>query len=115
MEAEKLVQQVIVENPVEEKGERDEWADHVGWHRTEDIHGVGGREGGGRGGGLRRRPIPIPIKSDSLLPTSLVGIKEERGLFSPPQNTLPLLVFLIFSLLACIGCRWRRGGKTRTQ
>jgi hypothetical protein len=33
---EKLVQQVLAENPPEDRGERDEWAKHVGWHRKED-------------------------------------------------------------------------------
>jgi hypothetical protein len=37
---EKLVQQVLAENPPEDRGERDEWAKHVGWHRKEDS-GVG--------------------------------------------------------------------------
>lgn len=33
-----LVQQVLAENPPEERGERDEWERQVGWHRKEDIH-----------------------------------------------------------------------------
>ncbi|CAB9515645.1 expressed unknown protein [Seminavis robusta] len=41
-DGELLVQEVIAENPVEERGIREEWAQHVGWHRTEDVHLRGG-------------------------------------------------------------------------
>lgn len=44
-EEEKLiVQQVLAENPPEDRGERDEWANHVGWHRKEDIGVVNAKE-----------------------------------------------------------------------
>jgi hypothetical protein len=32
-----LVKEVLGEFPPEEKGERDEWNEHVGWHRKENI------------------------------------------------------------------------------
>jgi hypothetical protein len=32
-----LVKEVLRELPPEEKGERDEWNQHVGWHRKENI------------------------------------------------------------------------------
>uniref|UniRef100_A0A7S2EJM6 Uncharacterized protein n=1 Tax=Trieres chinensis TaxID=1514140 RepID=A0A7S2EJM6_TRICV len=32
-----LVQEVLKELPPEEKGEREEWAGHVGWHRKEEV------------------------------------------------------------------------------
>lgn len=35
---ERLVRQVIRENPVEERGVRDEWNQKVGWGRQEDIY-----------------------------------------------------------------------------
>jgi hypothetical protein len=34
---EALVREVIAENPEEERGVRDEWAQQVGWHRKENI------------------------------------------------------------------------------
>ena len=36
-DGERLVQQILAENPPDERGERDEWAAHVGWHRREDT------------------------------------------------------------------------------
>ena len=30
-----LINEVIEENPPRERGERDEWSEHVGWHRKE--------------------------------------------------------------------------------
>lgn len=34
---EALVQQVLAENPVDERGVRDEWVQQVGWHRKEHV------------------------------------------------------------------------------
>jgi hypothetical protein len=34
---EALVREVIAENPEEERGAREEWAQQVGWHRKENI------------------------------------------------------------------------------
>lgn len=42
-DGEELVAQVISENAAEEQGIREEWAEHVGWHRKEDIFGSRGR------------------------------------------------------------------------
>ena len=36
-DGEELVQQVRDENPSEDVGIRDEWQDHTGWHRKEEI------------------------------------------------------------------------------
>lgn len=36
---EKLVREVIAENPVQERGVRSEWDAQVGWHRKENIRG----------------------------------------------------------------------------
>jgi hypothetical protein len=38
-DGEALVRELLSEIPVEEKGEREEWASHQGWHRKEDVHG----------------------------------------------------------------------------
>ena len=40
---ESVVRAVLEENPVREQGVRDEWEDHVGWHRKEDVYLRGGR------------------------------------------------------------------------
>lgn len=32
-----LVSEVVKENPPEEKGEREEWDLHIGWHQKEDV------------------------------------------------------------------------------
>eukprot|EP00980_Cylindrotheca_fusiformis_P025975 scaffold15032_cov119-Cylindrotheca_fusiformis.AAC.4 len=37
-----LVQEVLKENPPEERGVREEWQSQVGWHRTENIRGLRG-------------------------------------------------------------------------
>ena len=34
---EALVQQVLAESPVDERGVRDEWVQQVGWHRKEHV------------------------------------------------------------------------------
>jgi hypothetical protein len=73
-----LVQEVLHDFPPEERGERPEWEDRVGWHRKEDTHKkirgdqmqrdkartrgykekTGPATGGGGGGGLRNRKNP---------------------------------------------------------
>jgi hypothetical protein len=37
-ENESLVAEVLRDFPAEEKGEREEWNQHIGWHRQENIH-----------------------------------------------------------------------------
>jgi hypothetical protein len=36
-EVDDIVRQVIAENPIQDVGIRNEWYEHVGWHRKEDI------------------------------------------------------------------------------
>ena len=38
---ERLVHEVIAEDAARGRGVRDEWAQHVGWHRKEDVWGGG--------------------------------------------------------------------------
>lgn len=33
-----ILQQVLAENPPEERGEREEWDQHTGWNRKEDLY-----------------------------------------------------------------------------
>lgn len=97
-DGEKLVQEVIAENPVEEKGEREEWALHFGIGRKEDIHVAAG--------GLRIPSKPAPTGETNLKQ----GIVEAHSPYS-----VPVLAFLAVSL-ACIGVRWRHiRGKSRTH
>ena len=42
-DGETLVRQVIAENPVEERGVREEWVQQVGWHRKDDVLGLRGK------------------------------------------------------------------------
>eukprot|EP00977_Amphora_coffeiformis_P018450 scaffold6503_cov99-Amphora_coffeaeformis.AAC.4 len=104
-EVKKLVQEVIAENPVEEKGEREEWAARVGWHRKEDVYGRGGALRGGRNTNIQSQP-ESPTTSDN----------RQEDLFSlpPPKNPF-VLACLAFFVLACIGFRRRHSGKSRTQ
>ena len=53
---EQLVRQVIAENPVQERGVRDEWAERVGWHRREDVLLL---HAAADGGGLRGRGATV--------------------------------------------------------
>ena len=48
---ESLVEEVLHDFPPDERGERPEWKDHVGWHRKEDI--LPGHDRGG-GAGIKR-------------------------------------------------------------
>ena len=41
-EEQKLVEEVLSDLPPEEKGEREEWNEQVGWHRKENIRKRGG-------------------------------------------------------------------------
>ena len=43
-EEELLVKEVLSEFPPDERGERQEWNQHVGWHRRENIRGEPFRE-----------------------------------------------------------------------
>lgn len=58
---EKLVREVIEENPVEDVGVRAEWVQKVGWNRKEDVFGSS-RAGGLRGRGGGASPIIIVNK-----------------------------------------------------
>ena len=39
VDEEELVREVLEDNPAEDRGVRDEWAAHIGWHRKEDVRG----------------------------------------------------------------------------
>ena len=49
---EALVQQVLAENPVDERGVRDEWVQQVGWHHKEHVGLL-------RGAGAAQQPEQI--------------------------------------------------------
>jgi hypothetical protein len=100
---EKLVQQVLAENPPEDRGKRDEWANHVGWHRKEDS-GVGVvnlKESINPNKDIAGNPPKAETFTD--LPKKMEGVsKSLRGSRSrekPGLNTSDLLLVLI-----AIGC-----------
>mmetsp|Transcript_6712 Transcript_6712/g.14671 ORF Transcript_6712/g.14671 Transcript_6712/m.14671 type:complete len:177 (-) Transcript_6712:61-591(-) len=79
---ERLVQQVLEENPPEERGERDEWAAHVGWHRKEDTNrldsdtdtSAGGVDDAGAGGDAATDDDPLELNADE----NLLGDRDPR-------------------------------------
>ncbi len=73
---ESLVQAVLEENPPEERGIREEWKDHVGWHRKENIFLRGG--GGGDRVSEGRRQMQHKIISDSSIPEPNIIIDEDK-------------------------------------
>jgi hypothetical protein len=63
-----LVQEIIQENPPEDRGERDEWAQRVGWHRKEDVLLLGGGRGGLRGGNRHKHHEKEAVQRKARLP-----------------------------------------------
>jgi len=72
-DGEELVQQILKENPPEEIGLREEWKDHVGWHRTEDIHSVNVR------GRQQERSVPHENFHRRLRGVDSSGSKSMKG------------------------------------
>mmetsp|Transcript_2176 Transcript_2176/g.4015 ORF Transcript_2176/g.4015 Transcript_2176/m.4015 type:complete len:133 (-) Transcript_2176:138-536(-) len=60
-EEERLVQEVLKEFPPEEKGEREEWNRHVGWHRQEDIRNRGQEQEDNKSNSDSKKQIPKTI------------------------------------------------------
>lgn len=98
---EELVRQVLEENPVEERGTRDEWAQHVGWHHREDVHSLRSREH------LIDTTSNITINSGRL-GSSKAMIRD----FTTVQFVFLLLI--VFPVLVVIATKLRQSGKTRT-
>mmetsp|Transcript_14402 Transcript_14402/g.30704 ORF Transcript_14402/g.30704 Transcript_14402/m.30704 type:complete len:187 (+) Transcript_14402:116-676(+) len=73
---ESLVQAVLEENPPEERGIRDEWKEHVGWHRKENIFLRGG--GGGDSVAEKKRKMQHEIASDSKIQEPNIIINEDE-------------------------------------
>ena len=121
LEEEELVRQVLQENPPEEKGERDEWKQHVGWHRIENVrlaadssitsgnngsnsNGVINRDNTnfGRHGSIitenirRRRPSLRGVNVDGDV-SSKVG--KTREVAQEVVNTVPLKISNIYNFL----------------
>lgn len=75
---ERLVQQVLAENPPEERGERDEWAARVGWHRKEDTNEVDldtqSVDGSGADGDAATDDDPLELNDHE----NLVGDRDPR-------------------------------------
>ncbi len=68
-ELDDLVREVIEENPPEEQGIRPEWAEHVGWHRKENIFNLRGRkERGDAASEIQNHPAQTGDSSSDALP-----------------------------------------------
>jgi hypothetical protein len=57
---ERLVQQVIAENPVEDVGVRDEWKQQIGWHQKENIYATNSKRINNKKSHLRRNELSMP-------------------------------------------------------
>jgi hypothetical protein len=102
-DGEALVQQVLAENPVQERGERQEWKHQVGWHRKEDIIG------GLRGAGKPTAGTTIPPTTQQIEPVSFQppGPKPAAGSKKRDQSLLaasaiPVAGVLFLLILCCI-------------
>lgn len=112
VDQEELVQQVLREFPPEERGERDEWTQQVGWHRKENIRkGVMHPDRQGDAKGSKE-----DIDSETEL---LKGDKDQvETLGSPPlaSTWIPLtIVLLLLVALAIVSKCLLRKTKRRTQ
>ena len=94
-EEEELVREVLREFPPEERGEREEWKDHVGWHRRENIRKrvvVGSDEG------VHHVPNTRDAVGDLTVEGNLQLQNKSEGRSISPENLplrfLPLLIFL---------------------
>jgi hypothetical protein len=117
-EEEKLVEEVLSDLPPEEKGEREEWNEQVGWHRKENIR--------------KRTPQLEDNNSNHLSPSGrnqkIRGLPEQEGVsllhhdLRPPDNgiqTTPspstLLLFVALVLVGFIMSKvFHKGHKGRT-
>jgi hypothetical protein len=84
---EELVRQVLKDNPVEERGVREEWSQRVGWHRQEDVHAL----------------------RDPSVETSHI----RRGNEAVRETSWLLVGFMLISVVSLIS-KWRRSLKIRT-
>ena len=103
---EKLVQQVLAENPPEDRGERDEWAKHVGWHRKEDS-GVGVinlKEGIHPSEDISGNPPKAETLTDVILPKKREDVSKSLrgGSHSKENNGFDASDLLL--VLIAIGC-----------
>ena len=84
IDEEELVREVLAENPVEERGVRDEWVDHVGWNRKENIH-------------VRHEARTAPLLRGSGTQSHAAAIKEpDRKTMVPPLYVWPIVAALVF-------------------
>jgi len=88
---EKLVRQVLAENPVEERGVRDEWAGKVGWGRKEDVLGLRG--------GVKRNEKKVDL-ADVLLDKNEGVAKEDTPTQEMAQKGALWVVFFGVVLFA---------------
>lgn len=96
-EEERLVREVIAENPVEDRGVREEWVGKVGWHRKEDIFANNDNSGNNRLRGRKRGVKNGVVEESGEMPNN--GETET----SADKNTLyPLTPFLTVLFLCLL-------------
>lgn len=99
VDEEELVREVLEDNPAEDRGERDEWAAHEGWHRKEDIRGPKHVRGANSPIIQKKTPESLPI---STLNKNVVGM---------------VTIFVCLLIIAAVTSRrsrGRRSGKPRS-
>jgi len=117
---EALVRQVLAENPVEERGVRDEWEGKVGWHRKEDVLGLRGARKK-----VETPKVPqIESQKDGKIETLVEGYtnkKNEQELENPSQQLIArkgglwVVIFVVVLLfLRFFGLRLTRKKQRRS-
>lgn len=82
-DGEALVREVIAENPVPERGIRDEWEGQVGWHRQEDIHNAALR-----GAKKKRAEAAAKEEGDVDILVESTNKTKQQDLQKPAQQQL---------------------------
>ena len=111
---EELVRQVLQENPPEEKGERDEWKQHVGWHRIENVrlsdsntsgnnnsnNVINGNTNIGRHGSITNESIrqrPPSLRSVNIYGDASNEVEKTAEIAQEVVNTVPLRISRLYN------------------
>ena len=98
-------------NPPQEQGVREEWEDHVGWHRKEDLYHLRGRKANKQDGGGDANNSDLKNDNNKIVHLHLYQLKMPRvdNRFSP--IILGMMMIIICILLGRIlNYKWRRKG-----
>jgi hypothetical protein len=81
---EKLVRQVLAENPIQDVGVRDEWKEHIGWHRKENVVL--------RIGGTTQRQQAMILNASNMMKKRLRGDGRDRRKYASSTENLDVLL-----------------------